>query len=49
MACSGCQKRKEFLMANWKWILIIVAVYLVGVYWPAPGKAVLSKVGLTVA
>lgn len=33
-------------MKNWHWILIVVAVYLVGVYFPQPGKMVLSKVGV---
>lgn len=33
-------------MKNWHWILIIVVAYLLGVYWPAPGKTVFSKVGI---
>jgi len=33
-------------MKNWHWILIVVIIYLVGAYYPGPGKAVLSKVGL---
>jgi hypothetical protein len=47
MACSGCQKRKEFLMKNWHWILLLVAAYFVGVKWPSPGSSVLTKVGVS--
>lgn len=34
-------------MQNWHWILLIIAVYLLGVYWPAPGKVVFSKIGVS--
>lgn len=34
-------------MKNWHWILLVAVVYLVGVYWPSPGKALLSKVGIS--
>ncbi len=34
-------------MKNWHWILIVVAVYLIGVKWPGVGKSALSKVGVS--
>lgn len=34
-------------MKNWHWILIIIVAYLVGVKYSSPGRALLSKVGLS--
>ena len=36
-------------MKNWHWILLLIAVYLLGAYWAGPGKALFSKVGITPA
>lgn len=33
-------------MRNWHIILLVVAVYLIGVKWPSAGQMVLGKVGL---